>query len=120
MHGLAPKIGYDSAAAIAHLASESGETIKQVALRETDLSSDELDRILDPMDDDGAGRRHIGWRIVTLEVTGFIPVLPPYPGQSRPRPAGARGSRVRCFYRLTFANYAARVAATKATQEKQA
>ena len=46
---LAPKIGYDSAAAIAHLASESGETIKQVALRETDLSSDELDRILDPM-----------------------------------------------------------------------
>ncbi len=45
---LAPIIGYDSAAAIAHMASESGETIKQVALRETDLSSDELDRILDP------------------------------------------------------------------------
>ena len=46
---LAPKIGYDAAAAIAHLAAESGETIKQVALRETDLSSDELDQILDPV-----------------------------------------------------------------------
>ena len=46
---LAPKIGYDAAAAIAHMAAESGETIKQVALRETDLSSDELDVILDPV-----------------------------------------------------------------------
>lgn len=45
---LAPVIGYDAAAAIAHHAAESGETIKQVALRETDLSSDELDKILDP------------------------------------------------------------------------
>ena len=46
---LAPKIGYDAAAAIAHMAAESGETIKQVALRETDLSSDELDVVLDPV-----------------------------------------------------------------------
>ena len=46
---LAPKIGYDAAAAIAHEAAVSGETIKQVALRETDLSSDELDLILDPV-----------------------------------------------------------------------
>ena len=46
---LAPKIGYDAAASIAHMAAESGETIKQVALRETDLSSDELDEILDPV-----------------------------------------------------------------------
>ncbi len=46
---LAPVIGYDSAAAIAHLAALSGETIKEVALRETDLSSDELDRILEPV-----------------------------------------------------------------------
>ena len=46
---LAPKIGYDAAAAIAHMAAESGETIKQVALRETDLSSDELDLVLDPV-----------------------------------------------------------------------
>ncbi len=46
---LAPRIGYDAAAAIAHMAAESGETIKQVALRETDLLSDELDQILDPV-----------------------------------------------------------------------
>ena len=46
---LAPRIGYDAAASIAHQAAVSGETIKQVALRETDLSSDELDLILDPV-----------------------------------------------------------------------
>ncbi len=46
---LAPRIGYDAAASIAHQAAESGETIKQVALRETDLSSDELDLVLDPV-----------------------------------------------------------------------
>ena len=46
---LAPKIGYDKAADIAHKASESGETIKEVALRETQLSSSELDEILEPL-----------------------------------------------------------------------
>ena len=46
---LAPIIGYDAAAAIAHHASESGETIKEVALKETDLSSEELDKILEPL-----------------------------------------------------------------------
>ena len=46
---LAPKIGYDKAADIAHKASLSGETIKEVALKETDLSSDDLDVILDPL-----------------------------------------------------------------------
>jgi len=46
---LAPKIGYDKAADIAHKASESGETIKEVALRETKLSSSELDEILEPL-----------------------------------------------------------------------
>ena len=46
---LAPKIGYDKAAYIAHKASESGETIKEVALRETNLSSSELDEILEPL-----------------------------------------------------------------------
>jgi fumarate hydratase class II len=45
---LAPVIGYDAAAAIAHHAAESGETVKQVALRETKLSPAELDKILDP------------------------------------------------------------------------
>ena len=45
---LAPVIGYDAAAAIAHEASETGETIKQVAQRLTDLSSERLDEILEP------------------------------------------------------------------------
>jgi fumarate hydratase class II len=46
---LAPKLGYDKAANIAHIASESGETIKEVTLRETDLSSEEIDKILEPL-----------------------------------------------------------------------
>jgi fumarate hydratase class II len=46
---LAPIIGYDEAARIAHVASESGETIKQVALRETDLTDEELDEVLEPL-----------------------------------------------------------------------
>lgn len=45
---LAPIIGYDAAADIAHKAAESGETIRQVALRETDLDEATLDRALDP------------------------------------------------------------------------
>ena len=45
---LAPLIGYDAAADIAHKAAESGETIRQVALRETDLDADTLDKALDP------------------------------------------------------------------------
>ena len=45
---LAPVIGYDKAAAIAHTASETGETIKEVSLRETDLTAEELDMILEP------------------------------------------------------------------------
>jgi fumarate hydratase class II len=45
---LAPVIGYDAAAAIAYKAAKSGETIKQVALRETKLSAAELDKVLDP------------------------------------------------------------------------
>lgn len=46
---LAPKLGYDKAANIAHIASETGETIKNVTLRETDLSSEEIDEILEPL-----------------------------------------------------------------------
>ena len=45
---LAPIIGYDAAASIAHEASKSGETIREVALRETDLTEEQLDEILDP------------------------------------------------------------------------
>ena len=46
---LAPIIGYDAAAAIAHEASQNGETIKEVALRVSDLTSAHLDKILDPL-----------------------------------------------------------------------
>ena len=46
---LAPIIGYDKAAHIAHQASESGETIREVALRETDLGPERLDEVLEPL-----------------------------------------------------------------------
>ena len=46
---LAPKLGYDKAANIAHIASETGETIKQVTLKETELTSEEIDEILEPL-----------------------------------------------------------------------
>jgi fumarate hydratase class II len=43
---LAPKIGYDNAANIAHIASSSGESILEVAIRETEYSAEELKVIL--------------------------------------------------------------------------
>ena len=46
---LAPIIGYDRAAKIAHEASETGESIKETSLRLTDLSESELDDILEPL-----------------------------------------------------------------------
>jgi len=46
---LAPIIGYDAAAGIAHDAAESGETIKEVTLRVTDLSAEEIDKVLEPL-----------------------------------------------------------------------
>ena len=45
---LVPHVGYDAAAAIAKDAQATGESIKQVAMRSTDLSESELDKILDP------------------------------------------------------------------------
>ena len=45
---LAPVIGYDKAAAISHKASETGQTIREVALTDTTLGEAELGRILDP------------------------------------------------------------------------
>jgi len=45
---LVPHIGYDATATIAHKAQQSGKTIKEVALSETNLSVEELDQILDP------------------------------------------------------------------------
>ena len=45
---LAPIIGYDAAADISKEAYKTGKTIREVAREKTELSEDELDRILDP------------------------------------------------------------------------
>lgn len=45
---LVPHIGYDASAAIAKEAQATGKTVKEVAIEMTDLSSAELDDILDP------------------------------------------------------------------------
>ncbi len=45
---LAPVIGYDQAAKIAHIAFEEDKTIMEVALKETNLTKDELIKLLDP------------------------------------------------------------------------
>jgi fumarate hydratase class II len=45
---LAPVIGYDAAAAISKEAHKTGKTIREVAREKTDLSEEDLDRILDP------------------------------------------------------------------------
>jgi fumarate hydratase class II len=45
---LVPHIGYDQAAAIAKEAQATGQTVREVAAVRTDLSDEELDRILDP------------------------------------------------------------------------
>lgn len=45
---LAPVIGYDKAASLAHLAFESGKTVREIAIEEKVLSIKELDKLLDP------------------------------------------------------------------------
>ena len=45
---LVPHIGYDAAAAIAHKAQSTGQTVLEVALEETTLKEDELREILNP------------------------------------------------------------------------
>jgi len=45
---LAPRIGYDQAAEIAHAAYRSGKTIRQVCLERELLPVDELEKLLDP------------------------------------------------------------------------
>jgi fumarate hydratase class II len=47
---LNPVIGYELGAATAKQAYKEGRPIKQVALETTELSADELDRLLDPLD----------------------------------------------------------------------
>jgi fumarate hydratase class II len=59
---LVPHIGYDAAAAIAKEAGATGESIREVAKRRTDLSDEELDGILDPasMTEPGLGGVSLG------------------------------------------------------------
>ncbi len=45
---LVPAIGYDAAAEIAKEAAKTGATVREVARQRTQLSEEELDRILDP------------------------------------------------------------------------
>ena len=45
---LAPRVGYDAAAEIAKEAARSGRTIREVAREKTDLTEEEMDRLLDP------------------------------------------------------------------------
>jgi len=45
---LAPVIGYDKAAHLAHVAYETGKTVREVAMEENILPEDELNRLLDP------------------------------------------------------------------------
>ena len=45
--GLAPEIGYDKAAEISKKAYKTGRTIRETAREETNLSEEELDRLLD-------------------------------------------------------------------------
>ena len=45
---LAPVIGYDKAAHLAHVAYETGKTVREVAMEENVLSENELNRLLDP------------------------------------------------------------------------
>ncbi len=46
--GLAPLVGYDTAAAIAKKAAATGRTVREVAREETDLTPEQLDQALDP------------------------------------------------------------------------
>ncbi len=46
---LSPAIGYDSAAEIAKEAAKTDRTIREVAIEKTDLTGEELDRLLDPV-----------------------------------------------------------------------
>ena len=47
--GLTRAVGYDKAAAIAKEAAATGKTIRELAREQTDLSEEELDRLLDPL-----------------------------------------------------------------------
>lgn len=45
---LVPAIGYDASAAISKKAFKTGKTVREIALEETQLTKEELDKLLDP------------------------------------------------------------------------
>ena len=45
---LVPAVGYDMSAEIAKKAAKTGQTIREVAREETQLSEDELNKLLNP------------------------------------------------------------------------
>ena len=47
--GLTPAIGYDKAASIAKEAAATGRTIRELARENTDLSEDDINKLLDPL-----------------------------------------------------------------------
>ena len=83
---LVPHIGYDASADIAKEAQATGQTVKEVALVRTDLSSEELDEILDPsaMTEPGLGSGVAWARMCRLLTSSPVPcsgrVLNPGPG----------------------------------------
>ena len=63
MTTLVPHIGYDKSAELAHKAQQTGQTIMEVALAETDLNKQELQKILDPesMTEPGVSGTSLGY-----------------------------------------------------------
>jgi fumarate hydratase class II len=46
---LVPRIGYDAAVRVAKEAARTGKTVREVARENTDLTEEELERVLDPL-----------------------------------------------------------------------
>ena len=59
---LAPEVGYDKAADIAKEAYKTGQTIREVAREQTDLSEEELDEAAGCQEDDGNVEPKHTWR----------------------------------------------------------
>ena len=57
---LAPEIGYDTAAQIANVASETGRAIREVAQEISGLNKSKLDQLLDPRTQTGGATHRSG------------------------------------------------------------
>jgi len=82
---LAPEVGYDKAADISKEAFKTGQTIREVAREQTDLSEEELDEAPDSQDDsDLRGRKRYSLDLTLLRGY-FVQIL-----ASRLSPCGGR------------------------------